>query len=131
MAHVNSVRDTELGTLITHTAASTGVSSPIFPTHQSRGIVVFVNVTALTGTTPSLTVTIKGCIDGSATATYTLLASAAITATGLTVLTVYPTMAASANSVAQNSTPAFTRIDTVIGGTTPAVTATVSAVLLY
>ena len=131
MAHVNSVRDTNLGTVITHTAASTGTSSSVLDTSQGRGILVLINVTAISGTSPTLTVTIKGCLDGLASATYTQLATASITTTGLTKLTIYPTIPASANAVAQDTTGVFTRIDTVIGGTGPSVTATISAQLLY
>lgn len=131
MAHVNSVRDTNLGTVLTHTAASTGASSPVLDTHQGRGILVLINVTALSGTSPSLTVTIKGCTDILGSVTYTQLASAAITTTGLTKLTIYPALPASANAVAQDTVGCFTRIDTTIGGTGPSVTATISAQLLY
>jgi hypothetical protein len=90
-------------------------------------MLVFINVTAITGTSPTLTVTLKGAIDSSATAVYTILASATINATGLTVLRVYPGLTAAANTVANDVVPGYCRIDTVIGGTGPAVTATVSA----
>ena len=83
MAHINHQRGTEFGTLITHAAASAGVSSTVFPTHMGLGILVFINITAITGTTPTLTVTIKGLTDQSATANYTILASAALNATGV------------------------------------------------
>jgi hypothetical protein len=99
----------------------------VFGTNQGLGLLVFINVTAITGTSPTLTVTLKGAIDSSATAVYTILASAAINATGLTVLRVYPGLTAAANTVANDVVPGYCRIDTVIGGTTPAVTATVSA----
>lgn len=127
MAHANAQRGVDLGALITHNAASTGVSGPVFPTHQGAGLLVFINVTALGGTTPTLTVTLKGCIDGDASATYTILASTAISATGLTVLRVYPGLTAAANATANDVVPGWCRIDTTIGGTTPAVTATVRA----
>jgi hypothetical protein len=131
MAHLNAQRDTNLGTLITHAAASAGVSTAALDTYQGRGLLVFVNVTALTGTSPTLTVTVKGSIDDKLTATYTILASAAISATGLTVLRIYPALTVSANAVANDVVPVFTQITTAIGGTGPAVTATISAVLLY
>lgn len=127
MAHANHQRGTDLGTLITHTAASTGTTGPVIGTNMGVGMLVFINVTAITGTTPTLTVTLKGLIDGSATNNYTILASTAINATGLTVLRVYPGLTASANATANDVVPGYCRIDTTIGGTTPAVTATVSA----
>ena len=127
MAHLNDQRGTSLGTHITHTAASSGATGPIFPTNMGAGLLVFINVTAISGTSPTLTVTLKGSIDGSATATYTILASAAITATGLTVLRVYPGLTASANLTANDVVPGWCQISSAIGGTTPSVTATISA----
>lgn len=127
MAHLNTQRGTHLGTLITHTAASAGATGPVFETQQGLGLLVFINVTAISGTSPTLTVTLKGLIDEAATASYTILASAAITATGLTVLRIYPGLTAAANSVANDVVPGRCQISTVIGGTTPSVTATVSA----
>jgi hypothetical protein len=127
MAHLNAQRGVDHGVLITHTAASTGSTGPVIGTHQGAGIIVFINVTAITGTTPTLTVTLKGCIDGTPSATYTILASAAINATGLTVLRVYPGLTAAANAAANDVVPGYCQISTAIGGTSPAVTATISA----
>lgn len=127
MAHLNGQRGTDYGALITHTAASAGVTGPLIPTNQGAGLLIFINVTAISGTSPTLTVTLKGSIDGSATATYTILASAAITATGLTVLRVYPGLTAAANLVANDVVPGWCQISSAIGGTTPSVTATISA----
>lgn len=127
MAHLNHQRGVDLGTLITHTAASAGVSGPVFPTNTGAGLLVFINITAITGTTPTLTVTLRGSIDGGATNTYTILASAALNATGLTVLRVYPGLTAAANLTANDVAPGWCQITTAIGGTTPAVTATISA----
>ena len=126
MAHVNHQRGTALGTLITHTAASAGVTGPTMSTNMGLGLLIFVNITAITGTTPTLTVTLKGMIDEAATASYTILASAALNATGLTVLRVYPGLTASANVTANDVVPGYCQIVTAIGGTTPAVTATIS-----
>lgn len=127
MAHLNGQRGVHHGTLITHAAASAGVSGPILGTNQGAGMLIFINVTAISGTSPTLTVTLKGLIDEAGTASYTILASAAINATGLTVLRVYPGLTAAANTVANDVVPGYCRIDTTIGGTTPSVTATVSA----
>jgi len=127
MSHIQGQRGTQLGTLITHAAASAGVSSPIFETQMGLGLLVFINVTALTGTTPTITVTLSGLINEAATASYTVIASTAIAATGLTVLRVYPGLTAAANATANDVVPARCRIATVIAGTTPAVTATISA----
>jgi hypothetical protein len=126
MAHANAQRGTHLGNLVTLTAQAAGtVTSPIFDTHQGLGLLVFINITARVGT-PTLTVTLTGCIDDSATATYTILASTAIAATGLTVLRIYPGLTAAANATANDVIPGRCQISAVVGGTT-SVTATISA----
>lgn len=231
MAHIQAQRGMHLGTIITHTAAAAGVTGPVVDTQSGLGLLIFINVTAIsvvaaptlnapstattggtlaaatyyykvsaitpngetagsnevsqitTGTTSTvtltwnavsgatgyriyrgtaagtenvyysvgavttytdtgaastagsplsaasatLTATLSGLIDESATASYTILASAAITATGLTVLRVYPGLAAAANLVANDVVPGRCRITTAIGGTAPSVTATISA----
>src|SRR4051812_15397253 len=127
MAHPNAQRGTHLGTITTHTAAAAGTTSPILDTQQGLGLLVFINVTAITGTSPTLTVTLKGVLDDAGTNSYTILASAAISATGLVVLRVYPGLTAAANLTVSDVVPARCQIVTAIGGTTPAVTATISA----
>lgn len=128
MANKNECAET--GALITHSAASAGVNGADINGTNYKGILLFIHVTAITGTTPTLTVTLQGKSPVSAQY-YTILASAAINSTGLTVLRVYPGLTAAANSVANDVTPATLRVITAIGGTTPAVTATISAVQLY
>lgn len=118
----------ETGALITHSAASAGVTGDDNST-SARGILLYVHVSAISGTTPTLTVTLSGKSPVSGQY-HTVLASAAINATGLTVLKVYPGLTAAANSVASDVLPATWRVSTAIGGTTPAVTATISAVLI-
>lgn len=131
MAHLNADRCSLLASVVSHSAASTGTSSAVLDTHQAKGCIIYINVTAITGTTPTLTVTLKGMEPTAQSNTYTVLASASISATGLTVLKVYPGLTAAANSVANDVMPGLSRIDTAIGGTTPAVTATVSVQLVY
>lgn len=120
---------TETAAVITHNAAATGTTGFDMNAANYRGALVYVNITALTGTSPTLTVTIQAKTPVSGVY-YTVLASAALTATGLTVLRVYPGLAATANLSANDILPASYRVITAIGGTTPAVTATVSAVLV-
>ena len=128
MAHINGQRGTHLGTLVTHTAAGAGtVTGPVFDTQMGLGLLIFINVTAITGTSPTVTVTLKGLIDETGTASYTIIASAALNATGLTVLRIYPGLTAAANLVVNDVVPGRCQISSVIGGTTPAVTATISA----
>lgn len=113
-------------TVITHAAAAAGVTGTDCNSANSNGLLLFINITAITGGSPTLQVTIQG--RGPAGAYYNILASAALTATGLTVLRVYPGLTAAANLTANDILPAGYRVVTVIGGTTPAVTATISAV---
>ena len=110
--------------VITLTAASTGVASPVYTMGGNYALQVYINVSALTGTSPTLTVTIQG-YDPTSGTYFTVLASTAIAATGFTVLTVATGTTAAANSVANSIMPQQFRINTTIGGTTPAVTATI------
>ena len=68
-----------------------------------KGVVVVIDVTAASAT-PSVVFTIKGK-DPLSTQTYTILASAAITGIGTTILKVYPGLTASANAVASDVLP--------------------------
>ena len=94
-----------------------------------KGVVVVINITAITGTTPTLTVTVQGKAPAG-NVYYTILASAALAATGQTVLRVYPGLTAAANLTASDVIPRTWRISYTIGGTTPAVTATIDAMLI-
>ena len=105
------------------TVQSSTINNP-----YGRGIKLVVNVSAISGTSPSLVVTLQGH-DPSRNVNYTLLASAAITAVGTTVLTVYPGLVAAANSVANDVLPIQWNVKAVVSGTTPSVTATVGASL--
>jgi hypothetical protein len=121
----------ETGTLVTHTAAGSGTTtSGDLDATRHRGILLYIYVSAITGTSPTLTVTIQGKSPGSGQY-HTILASAAISATGLTVLRVYPGLTAAANTVANDALPCTYRLQSVIGGTTPAVTAQITGVLVY
>lgn len=70
---------------------------------QRKGLQVIINVTAIAAT-PSVVPTIEG-YEEQAGVYYTLLTGAAITGTGLTVLTVYPGIAAVANLAVSNFLP--------------------------
>ncbi len=118
-----------LGEVVTLTAASAGVNSAVQTNSQWRGVVVSINVTAITGTSPTLVVTLQGKDPVSGTY-YTLLASASITATGFSTLTVYPNAPATANVSEPLPLPWEWRVETAITGTTPAVTASIGAVVI-
>lgn len=91
---------------------------------RNRGIRVVINVTAVTST-PSVVFTIQGkdIVSGEY---FTLLASAAITGTGTTVLVVYPGLTASANAVANNVLSSVWRV-IAVHGDSDSITYSVSA----
>src|SRR5437016_5521673 len=115
-------------TLATLTAAGLGtVNGPDQPCLASA-CNIGVNVTAISGTSPTLTVTIQGK-DQASGQYYTILASAALNATGFTLLSVAPGIPAVANASANAVMPSTFRVSYTIGGTTPSVTATIGAAL--
>lgn len=96
---------------------------------DALGVEVVVDLTAVSGTTPTLVVTIQGK-DPVSGKYYDLLASASLTAAGTTVLTVFPGMTAAANSAASRPLPRTWRVKTTIGGTTPSYDGTIAACLI-
>lgn len=107
-------------------ALSGATSSPAAQTNLKnrfwRGVKVIVDITAITA--GSLTVTIRGkdLVSGK---TWTLLASAALTTTGTTILTVYPSLTASANAVANDALPETWEVGAAV--VTGPITATITA----
>jgi hypothetical protein len=87
-------------------AASSNGSDRANP--NARGILIFVDVTAVPGV-DTITVTLQGK-DPASGKYYTILASAAIVATGTVVLRVYPGLTAAANLVASDLLPRTWRI---------------------
>ena len=83
-------------------AARTATSSATISTKSAAGL-FFINVTSVTAT-PSVVFTIYGVSPNGST-DYTILASAAITGTGLTVLRVHPQLTAAANTIAKDVLP--------------------------
>ncbi|MFI9817578.1 hypothetical protein [Saccharothrix variisporea] len=75
---------------------------------RANGLHLIIDVTAITAT-PSVTVTVQG-VDRVSGKTYTILQSAAITATGTTVLKIGPGLTAAANLVANDLLPPVFRI---------------------
>ena len=114
------------GTQITHTAAAAGVNGSSVTDRDRVGVLIGINITVITGAAPTLTVILEGLDDASGVF-YPILTSAALAATGLTVLTVLPGITVTANVSASAPVPITWRVRTVIGGATPAVTATISA----
>lgn len=83
-----------------------------------------VNITSLTGTTPTITVQIQGK-DTISGLYFTVLSSAALSTTGLTVLTVCPGITVTANVSASDIVPGTVRANFVYGGTVTASAGTV------
>ena len=112
------------GALITYAAAGAGTTTSD-QYCAAKGLLLYIDITAVGGT-PTLTVTLQG---KSPTGTYqTILASAALSSVATTVLKVYPGLTAAANAAANDIIPEVYRVSAVIGGGTPAVTATIHAV---
>lgn len=95
---------------------------------NAEAVHVIVNVTAVAGTSPSMTARIQGR-DPASGGYYDLLVGSAITATGMTVLKVGPGLGAVANGAAADILPDVWRVRCEIGGTTPSFTFSVGAVL--
>lgn len=92
-----------------------------------KGIHLVIDVTAVTAT-PSVVPKIEG-VDSVSGAVYTLLTGAAITATGTTVLKVYPGIAVSANVSASDVLPETIKV-TLTHGDADSITYTVAAHLI-
>jgi hypothetical protein len=74
----------------------------------SIGGVFIINVTAASAT-PSVVFTVKG-VDPASGATWDILASAAITGAGTTILRIHPSLTAAANTIAKDVLPAAVAI---------------------
>lgn len=92
-----------------------------------RGLHCVIDLTAVAGS-PSLTFTLQGK-DRLSGKYYTLLASAALTGTGTTVLRLYPDLTASANVTVNDVLPECWRLNVAVG-TADSVTYSVGVSLL-
>lgn len=121
------VANIDTGALINVSNVGVGSAQSADQTNLSgRGVKVAINITVITGTSPTFTVTIQGK-DTTSGNYYTILTSAALNATGLTILTVYPGLTAAANVTASDVLPRTWRVTSTVAGTGPNVSATVSA----
>lgn len=94
------------------------------------GVKVVVDITAVAGTAPTLTLVIE-YKDPASGKYITLLTSAALGSIATTELTVYPGAAVTANVSASNYVPKTWRARWTVGGTGgPSITAAIGAVLL-
>lgn len=95
----NSFKEDEV---VFSSTARTATSTATFHSGSIGGLFI-IDVTAVTAT-PSVTFTINGVepISGN---TWNILTSAAITATGTTVLRIHPSFTAAANTIAKDALP--------------------------
>lgn len=122
------VADQDQFTILASAARTATPTIDDFRVGRAGGLVVVIDVTAIV-TTPSVVFTILGKDEVSA-ATWTILASAAVTATGTTVLQVHPTITAVANSKAAELVPALftmTAVHADADSITYSVTASITA----
>ena len=118
---------TDSVTVLASAARTATVSSRDFDNIHHKGAHVVVDVTAVTAT-PSVVPSIEGK-DPTSGKYYTLLTGAAITATGTTVLKIYPGIATVANGAASDVLPRVWRV-TMTHADTDSITYSVAAGLL-
>jgi hypothetical protein len=88
-------------------AARTATNEATMVTGCIGGVFV-IDVTAVAAT-PSVVFTVSG-VDPASNKAYTILASAAITGTGTTVLRIHPSLTAAANTIAKDMLPQALKI---------------------
>jgi hypothetical protein len=118
-----------LGRIMNLAAVTAGAIGATFDNHNHRGAHIGVNVTAISGVLPILTVIIEGQDDASGQ-WYPLLTSIDIATVGFTRLTVYPGVTPVLNQAVSNVLPATWRVRYTVAGVGATVTATFGACLL-
>jgi hypothetical protein len=120
---------TVAGVTIEASAARTTTANGTTITNASgRGAMFYVNVTAATGTTPTLVVQLQ--VQDPVSLNFidiTPAVTPSITGTGLTMLTVCPGISEAANSRVAQGLPRVFRFRWMIGGTTPSFTFSIGA----
>jgi hypothetical protein len=115
----------DTGALVTLAAQGAGtVISTDQANHCGRGVVVVVSLTTMTSATVVVHVQGKDMASGSY---YDILVSASLASTGVTVLTVYPGAATTANVSSPQPLPATWRVSAVVTGASAAATGTIGA----
>lgn len=116
-------------TALVLSGAAASANGPDMENLSGRYAHVVIDITAITGTTPTATFTVQGK-DALSGKYYTILASAALNAVATTVLRIGPGLTAAANTVANDVMPRAFRVIVTVAGTTPSVTATVGISLI-
>lgn len=129
-----SFNQTDLGnmgnTLQLTAAGAASINVAVANAIGARGIKAKIWINgAPTGTTPTMTVTLQG-VDLISGQKWTLIVSAALNASGFTVLTVYPGLTAAANLTVSDVIPQNLNVNIAFGGTTPRFTGNISLELL-
>lgn len=109
------------------TASGNGTTQTNF---NAAGVILWGNVTAVTGTTPTLTVRVQWSPDGGTNwidLDTTNAQTASIAATGAFVLRIYPGVTTAANAALNSPLPRTWRLAWTVGGTTPSFTFLVQA----
>ena len=121
-------KNTDRGAVVTLTAAGSGtVTSADLQNVTGAGVSVVIDITAITGTSPTLVVKVQGK-DVASGKYFDLITSATLNATGTTRLRIYPgIIQTGTNTFVSDVVPEWYRISYTIGGTSPAVTATIGA----
>lgn len=115
--------------LVTLSGTSASGNTADQTNYNGRGLQLGVNITAISGTSPTLQVTVQGK-DVASGVYYTLLQSASLTTTGFTQMTVYPGAPATSNVSSPQVLPRTYRIAYTIGGSGPSVSATIGASII-
>ena len=115
--------------VLTLSGSSIGGATGDLVNTNGRGMKWVIDITAITGTTPSLTVTLQGK-DIASGKYYNILVSAVFVAVSTTILEIYPGIASTANLTSGTTLPRTYRILYAIAGVTPSVTATVGASII-
>lgn len=117
----------EARSLLASAARTATVATSDQSNTQHRGVVVIIDATAASAT-PSVVATIQGK-DEISGVYYAILASAAITGTGTTVLRVFPGATAATNVTANDVLPSTWRVN-LVHADTDSITYTVAAQLI-
>lgn len=104
MAYQSALRGGS-ATILASAARTATVTADTFNAPDADELLVIINVTAASAT-PSVVFTVKG-VDPVSSATWDILASAAITGTGTTVLRISPNLTAAANTIAKDIVPGY------------------------
>jgi hypothetical protein len=115
---------------LTLAAASVGKSTGLFNVPAGTvGAQIAINISSITGTSPTLTVAVQGW-DPVSQSFYPIIPSAALTAAGTTVLRIFAGATPAANLTVSDILPPQIQITATIGGTSPSVTATIGGTIV-